>query len=76
MGPISINNGAALREKNFAYMLYNDGQEELYDMKNDPKQFTNLSANPEHSPTLKQMRKKLNIRITNAGIKFRKNGKK
>jgi len=75
-GAISINKGVALREKNFAYMRYNDGQEELYDMKNDPHQFTNLSANPEYSSILKQMQKKLNTRTTDAGIKFGKKRKK
>lgn len=75
-GAISISNGVALREKNVAYMRYNDGQEELYDMKKDPKQFTNLSANPEYASTLKQMQKKLNARITNAGIKIGKKRKK
>jgi iduronate 2-sulfatase len=75
-GAISISNGVALREKNFTYIRYNDGQEELYDMKKDPKQFTNQCANPEYASTLKQMQKKLNARTTNVGIKFAKKRKK
>jgi len=71
-GAISLHNGFALRNKNFAYMLYNDGQEELYDMRKDPKQFTNLAANPEYSPVLEQMQKQLDDRINEEGLKSSK----
>ena len=33
-----------MRTEKWAYMKYKDGAEELYDMKNDPKQFKNLSV--------------------------------
>jgi iduronate 2-sulfatase len=69
-GALSLYNGIALREENFAYMRYNDGQEELYDMKKDPLQFTNQAANPEYSSALKQMQKQLDARIKEEGIKF------
>ena len=37
--------GGALRGSNWAYISYGEGKgEELYDMANDPKQFTNLLA--------------------------------
>ncbi len=75
-GALSLHNGIALREENFAYMRYNDGQEELYDMKNDPFQFTNQAANPEYSIALKQMQKQLDARIREEGIKTGKKTKK
>ncbi len=66
---ISIYKGVALHEETFAYMRYDDGQEELYDMVKDPLQFTNQANNPEYSSVLKQMQKRLNTRIKEEGIK-------
>ena len=51
-----IGRGASLRGESFAYMKYNGGDEELYDMDKDPKQFTNLANNPEYAPQKKEMR--------------------
>ena len=68
-GALSFDHGIALRERNVAYMRYNDGQEELYDMENDPHQFTNQAGNPEYSAVLKQMQKRLATRINEEGIK-------
>lgn len=48
-----------LRSKNWAYMSYPDGTEELYDMKRDPKQFRNLAKSPEQKEKLINFRKKL-----------------
>ncbi len=44
-----ISNGKMLRTDRWAYMSYSDGSEELYDMRNDPKQFTNRIADPNLS---------------------------
>jgi iduronate 2-sulfatase len=67
-GALSFNNGTALREKDWVYMRYTDGTEELYDMGKDPKQFTNQAANPEYSNILKQMRSRLDARLMEAGL--------
>lgn len=39
--------GQFLRTDRWAYMRYRDGSEELYDMENDPGQFTNLAGDEE-----------------------------
>ncbi len=49
-------NGHLLRTQAWAYMRYNDGSEELYDMQRDPKQFKNLAKDDGAARTLKQMR--------------------
>ena len=38
-------------------MKYGDGSEELYDMKKDPKQFTNLAKVQVHEEELLRQRK-------------------
>ena len=40
----TVGRGDLVRTDRFAYMRYNDGGEELYDMRADPKQHTNLAA--------------------------------
>lgn len=49
-------NGNLLRTKDWAYMRYKDGSEELYDMVNDLKQFTNLAKDEASSDMLETMR--------------------
>jgi iduronate 2-sulfatase len=49
------NNGHLLRTEGWAYMRYNDGSEELYDMKKDPKQFHNLANDAGAAKALEQM---------------------
>ena len=39
----------AIRSDRYYYIRYRDGGEELYDMSNDPNQWTNLAGNPEHA---------------------------
>ncbi|MAS97282.1 MAG: iduronate-2-sulfatase [Verrucomicrobiales bacterium] len=39
--------GSAIRTADWTYMRYRDGSEELYDMVNDPEQFTNLAEEAE-----------------------------
>jgi iduronate 2-sulfatase len=75
----SVNGkGFLLREEDWAYIAYGkDGQgdEELFDMKQDPKQFTNLAKDPQYGQTLirfqKQMAAKLKeVRTNDLGLKY------
>lgn len=43
------NNNHSLRDEHWRYIRYADGSEELYDHRNDPKEWRNLAANPEHA---------------------------
>ena len=52
-----IPRGTSLRTKNWSYMKYKDGTEELYNMKTDSKQFNNLSKSGENSDQLLRHRK-------------------
>ena len=60
----SVNaKGFLIRNERWAYIEYSDkkgkGGAELFDMKNDPKQFTNLVKNPEYTHILKSMKQNL-----------------
>ena len=61
--------GYALRTERWAYIRYNDDTEELYDMVSDPGQITNLAINPEKKAELLTWRKKLDARLTDAGLR-------
>jgi len=52
-----------LRTKEYAYMRYKDGSEELYDMVKDPKQFTNLAGLDEHRDAIELLRKQLDEKL-------------
>lgn len=43
----------ALSDDRYRYIKYANGFEELYDLKNDPHEFTNLASHPDHSKILK-----------------------
>ncbi|MEM9346905.1 MAG: sulfatase [Planctomycetota bacterium] len=58
-----VRNGNLLRTKDWAYMRYRDGSELLYDMKNDPKQFTNLAKDAASGESLEKMRGLLNQKL-------------
>ena len=45
-----------VRTRNWRYIRYADGSEELYDMQRDPAEWHNLAAIPEHAATLAQHR--------------------
>ena len=57
-----IPKGTSMRTEKWAYMKYKDGAEELYDMKNDPKQFKNLVLNNHYSPVLNRLRNQFKTR--------------
>lgn len=48
--------GKMVRSRDWAYIKYQSGEEELYDMQNDPKQFTNLANNLRNADSLELMR--------------------
>ena len=45
----------AIRTDRWRYIRYADGAEELYDHESDPTEWRNLSANPAHSETMRQL---------------------
>jgi choline-sulfatase len=46
----------AISTKQWRYIHYFDGGEELYDIASDPHEWTNLASKPEHSAKLAEMR--------------------
>ena len=60
-----VPNGTSLRTKKWSYMKYKNGDEELYDMLKDSKQFENLATNLEYKNQLSKVRKQYNRRISN-----------
>ncbi|NNE93982.1 MAG: hypothetical protein HKN23_20215, partial [Verrucomicrobiales bacterium] len=43
------------------YMRYKKGEEELYDMDADPKQFKNLAEDPKQNEVLEKLRAEVGI---------------
>jgi iduronate 2-sulfatase len=56
-------NGYSLRSDRWAYMRYHDGSEELYDMAEDPDQFTNIAGDPAHSSVLQEWGERLSAMV-------------
>lgn len=52
--------GHAVRTADWAFFQYKKGGEELYDMKSDPEQFTNLADDPAYAKEREKMLKVLN----------------
>ena len=67
-GALSFNNGFSLRTQDWHYMRYRDGTRELYDMKADPGEFTNLAKKSDFSGRLQQLDKTLQTRLNRFGI--------
>ena len=68
-GALSFAKGTSWRTRDWSYMQYNDGTEELYDMKNDPGQFTNLAIAPQHATTLQQQAAQMKARLKTFRVK-------
>ena len=58
-----------IRNEHFKYVRYFDhgGREFLHDLKNDPFELINLAENPDHTATLKAMRKRTTERVEQLG---------
>ncbi len=52
-----------LRTERWAFLAYADGSSELYDMKVDPGQFTNLARDPDHAGTVAALKKRLDAKL-------------
>ena len=52
-----------LRTDRWAYLQYQDGSAELYDMKNDPHQYTNLVDSSDHQQTLQDLKERLSAKL-------------
>ena len=65
---LSLHKGYALRSRDWAYMQYAGGGAELYDMKSDPNQFTNLAMNPDYREVVMRLKETLNRRLEAAGL--------
>lgn len=68
-GSLSLNRGGySVRTSDWAFMRYADNSTELYDMKSDPNQFTNLVDDSDHASIRNQMTKLLDDRLAAAGL--------
>jgi arylsulfatase A-like enzyme len=46
-----------VRSEDWRYIRYADGSEELYDMRKDPEEWTNLASDPEHAEVIAEHRR-------------------
>jgi arylsulfatase A-like enzyme len=47
----------AIRSRDWRYIQYADGAEELYDHRTDPDEYTNLAGNPDHEEVKRELQK-------------------
>lgn len=75
---ISRSGGESLRthQWRFTQWGFGDSGNELYDLKNDPGEFTNQANNPEYAQTLSKMREKLDTKRIQAGYQSWKDQRK
>ena len=64
----ATNSGHAIRTPKWSFMRYKDGTEEMYDMNNDPLQFTNLANESEFQAIKKSLTTQLQQRLRDAQI--------
>ena len=60
---LSFHKGHSLRTSQWHYMRYSDGSSELYDMRRDPGQISNLASKPEYGETVSALDQRLNERL-------------
>ena len=75
---ISRNGGESIRTHDWRYTHWGYGEkgQELYDLKKDPGEFTNLVGDPKYSASMKKLKKKLLSKRMNAGYSVERFGKK
>jgi iduronate 2-sulfatase len=75
----SVNGkGFLLREQDWAYIAYGKdgkGDEELFDMKKDPKQYINLAKDPAHAEVIERFRAQMaaklkEVRTNDLGLRY------
>jgi iduronate 2-sulfatase len=59
--------GHLVRTRRWAFLSYEDDTAELYDMEEDPHQFTNLAGSPSHAEVLADMERRLRAKLTAIG---------
>lgn len=55
----------AYRTKDFRYIIYPNGQEELYDLKNDPNEWENLAENEKYNKTKVELKEEVLRLVSN-----------
>ena len=66
---ISRSGGESIRTPDWRYTHWGFGKkgQELYDLKNDPGEFTNLAGNPQYADRLSELKQRLEASRTKAG---------
>ncbi|MGI9473644.1 MAG: sulfatase [Rubripirellula sp.] len=75
---ISRSGGESLRTPDWRFTQWNygDGGMELYDLRNDPGEFTNLAGKPEYASQRKKLKSQLEAKRREAGYSAKMKGKK
>ena len=75
---ISRSGGESIRTHNWRFTHWGFGASgmELYDLRNDPSEFTNLARDSDYSTTLKKLKKKLESKRRDAGYSAKRFGGK
>jgi len=62
----------SVRSRRYRYTLCGNGEEELYDHKTDPHEWTNVAGRPDHAKTKKRLREELMriLRATRVPLSF------